>query len=288
MKTRRIIAVVHRGYSWYLPYVLRQVRAHNPRAEIVLFADRERLILRPFCRTVRIDDYFATARELEPFFENLSPNSAAYELFCLQRWAILLEYAKRHDVAEIVHLDSDVMVYCDLWETIDRAWAGYDFVATGFQGPQSLFIRNIAALQAFWDHIIDAYRHQLADLRTRHAGWLAQGLAGGVSDMHFLHEFIAAGSFRFGDNAAPVDGALFDEFINQANGFPLRDGIKHVTLAGDRPIGTRADDGATIAFNTLHFQGMTKKHIPGFSAPRSLSLPLLGVCNKLHKLGLLS
>jgi hypothetical protein len=283
---KRVIALVHRGPSWYLPYVVRQARIFNPKAAIVLFADRPWWHLRTFCRIERIDDYMQTAREIEPFFENFSVNPREYELFCIQRWAILLEYARRRNILEMVHLDSDVLLYTDLWHCIDSEWANFDLVATGFQGPQTMFIRNVAALAAFWEYTLEAYRSDIEGLRKSYLSWQARGLIGGISDMHFLHEFISAHreQFHFGDNSTPRNGTRFDDvFDDTPEDVPGSAGPR-IKIHDEAPWGVDTHSGERLKYHSLHFQGLSKKYIPQFSTRRDAWIPLFAALNRVHRL----
>ena len=233
-----------------------------------------------FCEVHLIQDYLDSTRHLAKIFRNFSPNSSDYELFCLERWFILRDFCLKNKVERVVHLDSDVMVYSDLHEA-GKAFAGTDMVRTGFQMPASMFINSIAALGDFCDFMVSQYENNISTLEAGYQEWLSKGLTGGISDMHFLHEFVARGKWTFGDNSAVTNASRFDHSANMDEGYEFDGDIKKFQFRGGQPYGTKRDTGESIRFHTIHFQGMSKKHIPAASTRRDMYYYWFSVMNRL-------
>ena len=105
------IAFVHKGNSWYLPYVLNQAVAFN-KENVVLIKDAG-----PNVDIKGVDNIYINNLKDEmslKFVENYihsSSNSHNYELFCWLRWFYLLEYMKQNNIKKIFYSDSDGLIY---------------------------------------------------------------------------------------------------------------------------------------------------------------------------------
>ena len=273
----------HRGKSWYLPYVLRQAYRFNKANRIILLTDARDRLLERFCEIHLLGDYSESADRLVKVFRNFSPNPPDYELFCLQRWLILRDFCAAHRIERAVQLDSDVMVYSDL-SAAGRDFADRDVVLTGFQCPASTYINSQDALANFCDFVLWSYRENVSFLESSYRGWLAKGLTGGISDMHFLHEFVARGKWKFGDNSVVTNGSRFDECANASDGYAFTGERKDFQFIAGQPYGARLDTGERVRFHTIHFQGLSKKFIPGLSTRRDLYYYFLALSSRLRRL----
>jgi hypothetical protein len=262
IESQRAIVLIHRGTSWYLKYTLQQLRLANPHSRLVLLGDQKQFLYARFAECYSIESFAYAAAELDRFYIHLSPNTPEYEKFCLARWFILLEFARRHHVESIVHFDSDVMVFSDVWIEMER-FKHDDAAKTGFQGPNSLLINRISFLDDFCAYIVHMYQHHSDSLAKNYYEWLSNGSYGGISDMHFLHTFCALGSYRVADNNSRVHGSIFDDNIQSADGFKMENGLKKITYIQRIPHFHPADNSAVIKVNAIHFQGGSKIHILG-------------------------
>jgi hypothetical protein len=66
------------------------------------------------------------------------------------------------------------------------------------------------------------------------------------------------------------DGEMFDDNINESEGFPMKKGIKDLWLKDTFYYGTLIETGKNIKFNILHFQGPAKRFIVDFYLGRDL------------------
>lgn len=90
------IIFIHQGKANYLPYALGQAQFSCPNAQIILLGTKENqsLIKSPLLKNPpifpSIADYSVQAREFGQVYFHQSNNSYDYELFCFQRWFVLL------------------------------------------------------------------------------------------------------------------------------------------------------------------------------------------------------
>lgn len=254
--------VVHRGDSWYLPYMLLQASHFIPRERLVLITDIKHRKYDKFCRIVDIADHWERAQKLAGTFRNFSPLDPSFELFCMQRWMVIESLMRSENIQRIVHLDSDVMVFTNL-DPIANAYAHEDFVKTGWQGPHCLFVNTQGAMAAFCEFIQRHYLDSdlIATMEKDYALWCSQGLVGGISDMHFLHSFSSSNTHRFkmGNNASGACG-----YILHDNCLMTDEAAARISFQGKQPYET-GPNGEVSPLAIIHCQGMYKKMMPGLS-----------------------
>jgi hypothetical protein len=254
--------VVHRGDSWYLPYMLLQASRFIPRERLVLITDIKHSKYDKFCRIVDITAHWERAQKLADTFQNFSPLDPGFELFCMQRWMAIESFMHSESIQRIVHLDSDVMVFTNL-DPIANTYADHDFLKTGWQGPHCLFVNTRAAMTALCDFIQQHYLDPalIAEMEKGYALWRSQGIVGGISDMHFLHTFCSshADKFKIGNNAAGACG-----YILHDNCFMTDEAAARISFQGRQPYETDTK-GTTQPLAIIHCQGMYKRMMPGLS-----------------------
>src|SRR3989338_7010207 len=97
--------------DWFLAAVI-QARLTNPRSPIFVLHDLQTPPsigqYKDGIFFVHLEEYRVKARIFEPLFFNLSFNPGHYERYCLERWLILQEFMRRHEIDQCAHFDSDV------------------------------------------------------------------------------------------------------------------------------------------------------------------------------------
>ena len=196
------IILVHTGDSFYLEPALRQARKSNPESHIYLISD-ESTNHYDFIEHVNISDYMASAEQFEKVYVHLSINPYHYELFCLQRWFIILEFVKKNNILHFLCIDSDVMLYCSVDEVFGK-WIDYDMATCQIIGPQyTLFSQD--SLKRFCEYIYAHYadKQGLEEVKSWHT-------KGAISDMNFFRDYSEKPNIRIFNTAQVVDGACFD------------------------------------------------------------------------------
>ncbi len=261
---------IHRGESWYLYYTVKQARAFNPRARIVVISDHPQPTLRPYAEILPIDRYFSTSENFARIYRHLSFNPVAFELFCFQRWFILAEFIRQHQPERLVHLDSDILVYHDLAQEFPRLETS-DLALVGFQGPFSLFLPRPALIGEFCDHITHLFTHEADDLERQYLEWKAVNPYTAVSDMHALHTFVERRKLRAYDLGQPYQNTAYDNIVHEPDGYEHRDGFKVLTWQNNAPHARHLATNSIVRLQTLHCQGPSKARILDFFRARNFS-----------------
>lgn len=290
MKSKPIpVILFHLSEQIHVSYALRAARLYNTR--LILIADAPHAQYIPLAETVLIADYTSNAVEtLRKHYRHLSTNPQELELACIERWFILLEYMRRHDLDEIVYLDSDVMSYCNYTGVIRKHYADTDFCAclpvdqdvTHFSWTASGHISywKRTALQGFCDFILDRYLRNMADLETKWHWHQANNQPGGVCDMTLIYLFWQSSGWRCGNLLTRDDDrGCFDVNMNTASN--VRDGefamrhsllmgkpVKAIRIRDGQAFGQHPGEAAPVRFYALHFQGSAKKLMPYYLAGR--------------------
>lgn len=260
MKKGLPIFFVHKGNGNILKYAVNQAKKFNPESEIYFLGDENNKFVREFGAVhIPISENSAYAEKFAEKFVNMSPNPADYELFCFQRWFVLAEYLKkRDDIDKFIYLDSDVMLYCDITEYASKYFTdGYDLSVCREIGPQYTFFRT-DALYRMCEYMKKYYHdpHFYGKLRDYYEErFVKGGDYGGICDMTLLGWF--AQEQKTLDTNTISGGAVFDNSVNQSEGFEMKGKMKKIILSGGIPYGI-LKSGEKIQFLGLHFQGSAK------------------------------
>lgn len=250
MKENLPIIIVHKGDSFYLEPALRQTRKFNPNNHIYLISD-ESTNHYDFIEHVNITDYMSSAEQLKEAYVHMSINPYFYELFCIQRWFIILEFVKKHNYNHFLCIDSDVMLYCQVDDVFEK-WYEYDMTICQPEGPQyTLF--NKDSLEKFCDYIYSHYtvEDKLAEVKKWHQHR-------GISDMTFFNYYAQQPNIQFFNTAQVVEGTCFEFNMKVHQGFEMKGRLKKIYWREGLPYGKEIASGKLIRFNALHFQGGVK------------------------------
>lgn len=282
--TDMALVFIHSGYNPYLEFSLRQARAADPGADLVLLgdADNDRF---PFLRHVDATAraFRAAAEPVARVYEHWSTNRRAFELACFQRWFLLRTLMAQEGLEDALVLDSDVMFYASEAE-IRRTWLGGKVLGVCWPNHQYRFRWGASPHVSYWtaetvgafcDFILAGYTD--AALRARYLEkWhhhLDTGTLGSICDMTAL--------YFFAQQYAPERVAWFtrvhegpdglvtcDDNINlpenaEPDEYRMAGPIKAVTWdAAGRPVGDNRLLGRSVRFHALHFQGKAKEFMP--------------------------
>lgn len=258
------IIFIHNGNSEYLPYSLMQVKVTNPDAEIILLGDAQNRSYSKIVRHVISRDYFEGANNLAKHYRHHSTNGHDYELFCLQRWFILLDYLKQHQISKCLYIDSDIL-YFGHAETNQQLTAEYELTCV-LKSPHTCFVNSIEGLEKFckfilWHYTTEVGEANLNEYLAEH--YAINGQAGGISDMTFFLKYKQSYPDRMLDLNQVFGEETFDLTMDTALDYVLDgNGLKSVAFDNaDRPWVFNNRLGKPIRFNTLHFQGHCKAYI---------------------------
>jgi hypothetical protein len=255
------VIFIHKGDHFYLNYSLNQVKITNPNNPIYLITDT--LTNRySFVNYVDINNYLYEAKEFAKVYKHMSTNGFDNELFCFQRWFILKEFCGANKLNEFLYLDSDLLIYCNI-DSVFGKLKDYDLTISKKLSPHCCYFPSMDKLNKFCDFIPKLYSDPNYTDRflAKHKYHLDNNLNGGVCDMTAFNEFQKEPSIKAKDLSVIENNEVFDDNINDPDGFFMKDGIKQLNFENGFYYGTVSASGQKIKFNTLHFQGPAKVRI---------------------------
>ena len=269
------IVFIHSGYSPYLEFSLRQARAADPDADIVLLGDAENDRF-PFLRHVdaTAPAYREAVRPFAEVFRHLSTNRYAFEFGNFRRWFWLRTFVEADGLEDALVLDSDVMLYVRE-EELRRRWLSGKAFGVCLPASQPPYRWTASPHVSYWpretvhafcDYVVTSYTDprvfRLYEEKWQHH--LDHGLYGGITDMTQLYRFAQEQPANAVANFVQVvDGATCDRNLNLAeNEWPeeyrMERGYKALTWEGGRPYGFNTRLDRPVRFLALHCQGAAK------------------------------
>lgn len=264
------IIFIHRGQSWYLYYTVKQAHDFHPHADIVVISDVEQPDLERYARVLPLEDYWESADRFASIYEHHSTNSYDFELFCFQRWFVVADFISKHRPKRLAHLDSDLLVYDDLFADFTRL-QGCDLALVARQGPFSLLLPQPDLVNRFCRRISKLYTEEKAELKAIYTEWTKDGRETAVSDMHALHTFVSGEKLRVIDLAEKYNGTAYDNVVHLSDGYCLENGCKKLRWKKNQPFAQVESSQEWIRLKTLHCQGASKHRILDFFTQRDLS-----------------
>ncbi len=252
------IVVIHKSKSDYLSYCLLQARRSNPNSRLILIGDGQN-----DCDAIsdhhKLTDYQRGANWLASVYEHLSLSPYDFELFCIQRWFILEEFMVANGISSVFHQDTDVMLYGNV-SAEQQKFTHCGLAYAGASG-HSVFINSLDALHEFCAFIMQHYTNPslLNGLRGIFENYKKYHSSGGISDMMFFHQYRRDHPEDVGNLFCVNDHATYDDNFNHAEGYESFCGKKRIYFRDDKVFCRQSATGQFILFNTLHFQGASKK-----------------------------
>lgn len=247
------IIIVHKGNSFYLEPVLRQIRLFNPQNRICLISDSSTDIY-DFIEHYNIDQYMEGANEFAEIYVHMSINPFNYELFCFQRWFVIRDFIRSQRMEYFLCLDSDVLLYCNVDEIFSK-YHSYDFTICKEMGPCFSSFNNFS-IEKLCNYMNYLYTDSQAFERLE--DFYKNVVDGGVCDMTALAWYQKEISDNVIDIVYPVNNACFDGNISDPMGFETKKGKKKIYWRDNLPYGKNLEDGSFVQFYGLHLQGGAK------------------------------
>lgn len=273
------LVFIHHGDSAYLDLTLRQARAADPDAEIVLLGDpsNDRF---PFVRHVDSTRaaYQQAGDEAARVYQHMATNAPATALQWLQRWFWLRTWV-RESRQSVITLDSDVLLFAP--ETEIRGVVGEAAFAGCRPREQEPFRWTLGpcvtawtpdSVEAFCAFALDSYIEPalLGRYREKWAYHQEHSLPGGAIDMTTLYLFAETlGDDQFVNLADVADGATCDQNLNAAENltegeYAMDGDTKRVGWADGQPVGRNLRLDRDVRFRALHLQGHAKRLLPRY------------------------
>lgn len=284
-KTGIPIIFIHKNYSPYLEFTLRQAVHTNPKSPIHLLGDEANNRF-PFLIHHHIRDFFnEETAAFTKVYDHSSPNHYDYELFCFIRWYLVKELMKRENYSRVFVADSDVMIYSDITSYFDKS--DLDNCMAAFNvGADYQWVRSASGHSSFWTwEGISRFCQMAIDLYTepRLKGFLNQIRAekitkndrAGVSDMTALYVFYEEETARIRNLSESRNGGAFDHNICMATNFNLDEyefglGRKKIVMKHGQPVAYNLVLKQEVMLHTLHFQGNSKNIVHRYFTGKGL------------------
>ena len=198
----------------------------------------------------------------------MSSNSAEFEFFCLARWLVIEEFARRTGLREFLYLDNDVLLYETLGSIarlippcrMTLAWQGPKNSVGGVVSAGEALIRDAGVLGKFCETLISFYENREAadDAQEKFAETITNK-KGGISDMWFWTLFAKQNQQAIYNTWDPLKEVHLNINIFQSGGFRYREGLKQIEFRDGQPYGFYEPTQRWVRFAAFHFGGATKK-----------------------------
>ena len=273
------IIFIHSKNNDYLPLSIWQARATNPKSDIIFLGDAQNAHFGALTHHYQTNPYFAKASHLARRFRNFSTNPHQFELICLQRWMVLLEFLQAHRIDRCLYIDSDVLLY-DSIETDAARFEHYGMTVAGISGHTN-FISGLDTLSAYCELITSAYKDEYALKEVEDAYRLFRQThpAGGISDMTYFTQFRQQNPDAVLDIGVPLDGKMFDITITYTKDVKQEGEIKKLTWKAGVPYAETLE-GEKIEMRSLHFQGGAKKYMKDCTSTLTTTSSGIYRCNQ--------
>lgn len=256
----------HRTDSEYVYYSLRQAKVSNPDSDVFLFGTSSNIKnISGNTKHVMINDYSKGASDFAKVYKHVTINPYDYNLFCFQRWFILRDYMRQHNISECWGFDTDVMLFTDLKNPEYQNFS-YEFSWTT--------ITTLKDLEEFCTMQLEYFSHQklFEELKiyTKEIGLYNQKTGFIISDMVTMRLYFEKQLKRKKLNGL-FSNSYFDHNI-QKNfpGIEMLNNKKKVYLIDGNFYCKKTDSNQFIKLNSLHFQSpKNKKFMKYFYSPNT-------------------
>lgn len=248
-------------------YAAAQARRMNPNNRVILLTDAPLTI--DTIEIVPIQNYYATAQALEPFYHHHSQNSPWSEAICFLRWLVVQQFLEASGIERFIHIDSDVLLFCEPIGAFS-VFNDYDFGISLVSGHTSFFSKQ--ALDDFCRLFVSFYRDKEASIVSKVQRDIAAHVPTptsplfNISDMYFLEVFRKESALRCVElsevHQAAGERYIFDHNINVSdNLFLMGDSIKQLEWINGAPYGILKECRSLVRLKSIHYQGPAKPHM---------------------------
>ena len=267
------IIFIHTGYSDYLEFTLRQASHVSKDSDIYLLGNSTNNKF-DFLKHINIDKYSIKSEEFRKVYKHLTSNPFEYELFCFQRWFILLEFMIDHEIDKVFVCDSDVLLYTDIDEVATTFFKSKDLVYMNGLSPgtvaASISFWTKDAIQQFCHFIYETYKNNLVEIKHYNQLVKEKNNIGGYSDMTALYHFLDKDFRGKPGNLLKVQkDTVFDLHIGCPittvnENFKFKNLKKIFIWKNGVPYSYSFSSNKYIRFHGIHFQGANKFSIASF------------------------
>ncbi|MEC9464181.1 MAG: hypothetical protein VX834_00235, partial [Myxococcota bacterium] len=234
------IIFLHRGDADFFRVAQEQARLWNPKRRIIVIGDDYNRV--DGIEYHRWADYRDGADALVEAYQHRTVNTFPFEILCLERWLVLRTFCKAHGLDEVIHLDSDVLVF----ESFDDSLPSLREKAAAVCGVQA----GVAYFTYSELSIVSDTLMQVMGNPEQFEDFVI------CNDMDLIGR--TARERGWHDLLVPVDDVVFDNHIHTSDGFDFEDGRKRFEFSDGQPYSNHAPSGVRMRFRAIHFQGSAK------------------------------
>lgn len=273
------IIIVSKGKNKLLDVFTRQARYTNPDSPIIVIGDPgfkpdEKLNIN-FFNYFEFTNY---SRKFAKIYQHVSTNPYDYELFCIQRWFVLDQFAHEYGISSFYFFDADVLIYTDLQKSKilnEFVYEKNTSLLISEISAHSSYFRDVSVLDSLCDFIYSTYERNNCLLKIESDLWnekYKNKERGGICDMTWLNYFCILLGEKCTNNSIFKDYAINHHVSSPSylettkkRGRPI---FKINFLIESKeiiPIVKFTKSAAKIKFLTLHFQAGRKNYINYFT-----------------------
>ena len=272
------IIIVHQGFAEYLKLCLLKARQYNPSTPIVLIGnDENRCLLDVIPDLIHIipDHNDCDILLLKKNYKHRNTQTEAlktFELICLLRWFFIRNFMKQNNIERCLHIDSDVLLFCDVWKA-GEPFQKYGMTLAPWGDPNNMightcFINDLRLLEGFCNMVREYYVNPEKSrfLDEMYAGLLIKYKSSrfAISDMTFLKFFHDENPQLIGNVSDIVNDTTFDNRLTSceggyaANSRLLKNEMKKIIFENKIPYCRNNELQKMIRFHSIHFHGPMK------------------------------
>lgn len=276
----RPLVFIHKGNQKYLKKVINLAEKNNK--NVYLIGDKTN---KYYCQHW-ID--FQELNQLEYLkfkktYIHLSTNRYEFELGCFERYFLLYEFMKKHDVSECFMVDSDVCVFTDLEkEILDKYDVALSATENGIpniwcMSPHCSYWKK-EALAGFLEYLEHLYKNHDKRLERLWDFYKKNKMYGGISDMVILHLWVKEKRIVWKNLAMINDDKVFDDNVSSLCNYKGQlyqerkilgnRRIKKICYRNRLPYFLNFQN-EMIATRIIHAQGENKMYISVFTSCRN-------------------
>jgi hypothetical protein len=260
------VVLIHNGFQDYLKYTLLQSNKNN---YVYLLGDTSIDFKSNNFNFLNFCNFDYGFDEFKNNYIHLNTTPFEYELFCFKRWFILKNFMEQLKINNVFYIDSDVLLYVDVNDEWKK-FIQYDMTILHRTAANSSFI-TYNGICNFCNFVLSTYKNKnsyyFKKIESHFMVRQNCRLPGGVCDMTLFECFHynddnGGGPGRVGEMMQIIDDSTYDQNINVPdNDFVMKNGIKDVKIINNIPYVFNTKYNKYIKFNSLHFQGSSKKII---------------------------
>lgn len=186
------LIVIHKGNQDYLKSCVSSIEKYH---EIYLIGnDENKGLIQNWVSFESLDNHYF--KMFDEAYVHMSTNSSVFEKICFYRYLVMYEFAKKNNIDEFIHCDSDIILINDCNELFKKI-SNY---GTAFFIPKNQSNHRMTAsphfsywkievLKEFIEFFINQYIGNSKDLLTKYQYHLDCNIPGGICDMTLLFLF---------------------------------------------------------------------------------------------------